>query len=57
CLPDTWHDLLTEIKDWISSTEEGLWLSCPTGKGKSAVARTITNWYHERGGLTSCFCF
>jgi hypothetical protein len=19
CLPDTWHDLLTEIKDWISS--------------------------------------
>ncbi|KAG2738209.1 hypothetical protein P692DRAFT_20759334, partial [Suillus brevipes Sb2] len=53
--------LLTEIEDWISSAEEGvpsvLWPSGPAYKGKSAVAQTITNWYHERGGLTSCFCF
>ncbi|KIK46465.1 hypothetical protein CY34DRAFT_75906, partial [Suillus luteus UH-Slu-Lm8-n1] len=53
--------LLTEIKDWISSTEEDapsvLWPSGPAGKGKSGVGHTITNQYHERGGLVSCFCF
>ncbi|KAG1800887.1 uncharacterized protein HD556DRAFT_967441 [Suillus plorans] len=61
CLPNTRQDLLKDIQNWISSTEEGapriLWLSGTAGKGKSAVAHTIANWYIEHGGLGSCFCF
>ncbi|KAG2091228.1 uncharacterized protein F5147DRAFT_586425, partial [Suillus discolor] len=54
-------DLLKDIQSWISSTEEGapriLWLSGTAGKGKSAVAHTIANWYIENGGLGSFFYF
>ncbi|KAG1786452.1 uncharacterized protein HD556DRAFT_1300145, partial [Suillus plorans] len=61
CLSNTRRDLLKDIQNWISSTEEGaprvLWLSGTAGKGKSAVAHTIANWYIENGGLGSCFCF
>ncbi|KAG2106680.1 uncharacterized protein F5147DRAFT_578452 [Suillus discolor] len=61
CLPNTRRDLLKDIQNWISSTEEGapciLWLSGTAGKGKSAVAHTIANWYIENSGLGSCFCF
>jgi hypothetical protein len=61
CLPNTRQDLLKDIQNWISSTEEGtpwvLWLSGTAGKGKTAVAHTITNWYIKNGGLGSCFCF
>jgi len=46
---------------WISGTEKGItcisWLSRAAAKGKSATAHTIANWYIERGGLVSCFCF
>ncbi|KAG2031643.1 hypothetical protein BDR03DRAFT_1028823, partial [Suillus americanus] len=52
---------LKDIQNWISSTEECapqvLWLSGTAGKGKSAVAHTIANWYIENGGIGSCFCF
>jgi ABC-type dipeptide/oligopeptide/nickel transport system ATPase subunit len=34
-----------------------LWLSGMAGKGKSAIAHTIANWSHERGGMRACFCF
>jgi hypothetical protein len=34
-----------------------MWLSGPAGKGKSAIAHTIANWFNETGGLGSCFCF
>ncbi|KAG2337953.1 WD40 repeat-like protein [Suillus weaverae] len=61
CLPNTRQDLLKDIQNWISSTEEGapriLWLSGTAGKGKSAVAHTIANWYITHGGLGACFCF
>jgi hypothetical protein len=61
CLPNTQQDLLKDIQNWISSTEEGtpwvLWLSGTAGKGKTAVAHTIANWYIKNGGLGSCFCF
>ncbi|KAG2747646.1 hypothetical protein P692DRAFT_20736775, partial [Suillus brevipes Sb2] len=61
CLPNTRQDLLKDIQNWISSTEEGapriFWLSGTAGKGKSAVAHTIANWYIDQGGLGSCFCF
>ncbi|KAG2737766.1 hypothetical protein P692DRAFT_20646110, partial [Suillus brevipes Sb2] len=61
CLPGTREDILSEIKCWIRSTGEDvqrvLWLSGTAGKGKSAIAHTIANWSHERGGMQACFCF
>ncbi|KAG2150683.1 uncharacterized protein EDB93DRAFT_329266 [Suillus bovinus] len=61
CLPNTRKDILSDIQNWISSTEEGapcvFWLSGTAGKGKSAIAHTIAKWYIENGGLGSCFCF
>ena len=33
------------------------WLSGTAGKGKSAIAHTIANWFDERGGPVACFCF
>jgi len=61
CLPNTWQDILKDIQNWIGSTEEGaprvLQLSGTAGRGKSAVAHTIANWYIENGGIGSCFCF
>ncbi|KAG1794911.1 uncharacterized protein HD556DRAFT_410835 [Suillus plorans] len=54
CLSGTREYILSEIKCWIRSTGEDvprvLWLSGTAGKGKSAIAHTIANWSHERGG-------
>ncbi|KIK33501.1 hypothetical protein CY34DRAFT_701190, partial [Suillus luteus UH-Slu-Lm8-n1] len=61
CLPSTRDDILSEIKLWICSTGQDvqhvLWLSGTAGKGKSAIAHTIANWFNEQGGLGACFCF
>jgi len=61
CLPGTREGLLSEIKDWIDNSGEDvpgvLWLSGTAGKGKSAIAHTIANWFLERGGPGACFCF
>jgi len=52
---------MSEIKDWINGTGEDaqqiFWLSGTAGKGKSAIAHTIANWFDERGGPVACFCF
>jgi hypothetical protein len=62
CLPGTRTDTLSRITNWISSSEDSvprvMWLSGLAGKGKSAIAHTIVNWFSEKtGGLGSCFCF
>ncbi|KAG2753294.1 WD40 repeat-like protein [Suillus brevipes Sb2] len=61
CLPGTREEILSDIKCWIRSTGEDepriLLLSGTAGKGKSAIAHTIANWSHERGGMRACFCF
>jgi hypothetical protein len=61
CLPGTREDILKEIKDWVDETGEDVkrvfWLSGTAGKGKSAIAHTIANWFDERGGPGACFCF
>jgi len=61
CLPGTREGILSEIKDWIDKTgedvEQVFWLSGTAGKGKSAIAHTIANWFDERGGPGACFCF
>ncbi|KAG2349201.1 hypothetical protein BDR05DRAFT_408106, partial [Suillus weaverae] len=61
CLPGTRTDILSRITEWINDSgdtaQRVLWLSGPAGKGKSAVAHTIANWFNDLGGLGSCFCF
>ncbi|KAJ8587653.1 hypothetical protein M405DRAFT_934610, partial [Rhizopogon salebrosus TDB-379] len=61
CLPGTREDILKEIKDWVDETGKDVkrvfWLSGTAGKGKSAIAHTIANWFDERGGSGACFCF
>jgi hypothetical protein len=61
CLQGTRTEILSEITDWVNSTAEDvprvLWLSGPAGKGKSAIAHTIANWFSDAGGLGSCYCF
>ncbi|KAG2749803.1 WD40 repeat-like protein [Suillus brevipes Sb2] len=61
CLTGTREDILSEIKCWIRCTGEDvprvLWLFGTAGKCKSAIAHTIANWSHERGGMQACFCF
>ncbi|KIK36383.1 hypothetical protein CY34DRAFT_811336, partial [Suillus luteus UH-Slu-Lm8-n1] len=61
CLQGTRTKILSEITDWVNSTGDDvprvLWLSGPAGKGKSAIAHTIANWFSDAGGLGSCYCF
>ncbi|KAG2347247.1 hypothetical protein BDR05DRAFT_722495, partial [Suillus weaverae] len=61
CLPGTRTDMLSQITEWINdggdTAQRVLWLSGPAGKGKSAIAHTIANWFNDLGGLGSCFCF
>jgi hypothetical protein len=61
CLSGTRTDVLSQITNWINSGGDSvprvMWLSGPAGKGKSAIAHTIANWFNETGGLGSCFCF
>ncbi|KAG1887429.1 uncharacterized protein F5891DRAFT_1199979 [Suillus fuscotomentosus] len=61
CLQGTRTGILSQITDWINGSGDAaqrvLWLSGPAGKGKSAIAHTIANWFKESGGLGSCFCF
>ncbi|KAG2343552.1 WD40 repeat-like protein [Suillus weaverae] len=61
CLPGTRTEIISEIMDWVNSTGDDvqrvLWLSGPAGKGKSAIAHTIANWFNDVGGLGSCYCF
>jgi len=50
-----------DIIDWINKSEPDtprvLWLHGQAGKGKSAIAHTIANWFEPLGALGSCFCF
>ncbi|KAG1880417.1 hypothetical protein C8R48DRAFT_795856 [Suillus tomentosus] len=61
CLLGTRTNILSQITEWINSSGDSvprvMWLSGPAGKGKSAIAHTIANWFEETGGIGSCFCF
>ncbi|KAJ8590456.1 hypothetical protein M405DRAFT_881021 [Rhizopogon salebrosus TDB-379] len=61
CLIGTRKDIVSEIQSWIGSTGAGVprvtWLSGTAGKGKSAIAHTIADWYKESRGLGACHYF
>ncbi|KIO07954.1 hypothetical protein M404DRAFT_378001 [Pisolithus tinctorius Marx 270] len=61
CLDGTRTEILTEIVSWIHNTNEDapriFWLYGQAGRGKSAIAHTISLWLKDTGGFGSCFCF
>ncbi|KAG6330072.1 hypothetical protein ID866_9017 [Astraeus odoratus] len=61
CLDNTRISLLGDIINWVHNAngenQHVLWLHGQAGKGKSAVAHTIANWFKDLGELGSCFCF
>jgi len=61
CLDGTRTEILTEILDWMNSTDPAtppiLWLHGQAGRGKSAIAHTIALQAQNLGVLGSCFCF
>ena len=61
CLNGTRTEILTEIVDWICTTNASapriFWLHGQAGKGKSAIAHTIALQARNLGILGSCFCF
>ena len=61
CLDGTRIKVLKEIVDWINNTDPAaprvFWLHGQAGKGKYAIAHTITLQAKNLGVLGSCFCF
>ncbi|KAL8349140.1 hypothetical protein RB601_002033 [Gaeumannomyces tritici] len=60
CLPTTRTDLLHGIQQWADDRTDDrciYWLSGMAGTGKSTVARTIANIYHDQGELGASFFF
>ncbi|KAL4073021.1 WD40-repeat-containing domain protein [Scleroderma yunnanense] len=61
CLEGTRIQILNEIVDWVESCGPEVprifWLHGNAGKGKSAIAHTISVQYENMGRLGSCFCF
>ncbi|KIK10568.1 hypothetical protein PISMIDRAFT_20272 [Pisolithus microcarpus 441] len=61
CLDGTMLEILKEITNWIMDCDDKtpriLWLYGQAGRGKSAIAHTITLWAQDLGVFGSCFCF
>ncbi|KIN98511.1 hypothetical protein M404DRAFT_1005182 [Pisolithus tinctorius Marx 270] len=61
CLDNTRTEVLAEIINWVQDASEHIprifWLYGQGGKGKSAIAHTVVQWFQDAGGLVSCFCF
>jgi len=62
CLPGTRIALLGELMDWINSPDGEdtpcvLFFSAAAGFGKSAIAHTIAQYFHNLGRLGSSYCF
>ena len=61
CLDGTRTGILAEITDWINSkdttTPPIFWLYGEAGRGKLAIAHTISLHAQNIGVLGSCFCF
>ena len=61
CLDGTRTEILNEVFDWINDADPAVphifWLHGQAGKGKSAIAHTISLQAQNLGVLGSCFCF
>ncbi|KDR71817.1 hypothetical protein GALMADRAFT_159216 [Galerina marginata CBS 339.88] len=63
CHPKTRVAILERITGWIESLEAHtvdrliMWLHGPAGTGKTAIAQTLAELFHERGILLAAFFF
>ncbi|EIW78906.1 hypothetical protein CONPUDRAFT_166775, partial [Coniophora puteana RWD-64-598 SS2] len=58
CLPGTRGDLLDTLRTTIRTTNKKIiWLSGESGSGKSAVAHTLAQEFHNNGALAASFFF
>jgi len=60
CLPATRHDVLSFIINWVtqpSGKTQLLWMHGLAGIGKSTVATTVANYFHDLGRLGAFLFF
>jgi len=59
CQDETRQAVLTQITTWFQKDDSHpvCWLNGPAGSGKSAIARTIADFYDRRNELASSFFF
>ncbi|KAF5672301.1 vegetative incompatibility het-E-1 [Fusarium heterosporum] len=59
CLSHTRSELLQDIAEWASSTDDKciFWLNGIAGTGKSTIARTVARSFYDRGILGASFFF
>jgi len=61
CLPGTRVDILSEIENWVRTTDPNvprvLWINGAAGTGKSAIAHTIALMFDKKRELGSFLCF
>ncbi|KAL3461202.1 hypothetical protein BJX64DRAFT_289578 [Aspergillus heterothallicus] len=59
CHPETRHDLLQEIYDWVDDPtgKSVFWLQGMAGTGKSTISRTVAQHFVEREDLVATFFF
>jgi hypothetical protein len=60
CLPATRHDVLSFIINWVtqpSGQTQVLWLYGRAGAGKSTIATTVANYFHDLGRLGAFLFF
>ena len=60
CLPSTCHDVLSFIIDWATQPSgkiQILWMHGVAGVGKSTIATTVANYFHDLGRLGAFLFF
>lgn len=60
CLPSTRQEILQFVTDWVtspSSSQNILWLYGMAGSGKSALATSISSYFHDLGRLAAFLFF
>src|SRR6266536_3449036 len=59
CLADTRVDLLSQLMAWGNNPRDKciFWLSGMAGTGKSTIARTVAQTFHDQGRLGASFFF
>ncbi|KAJ6622723.1 hypothetical protein B0H10DRAFT_2012543, partial [Mycena sp. CBHHK59/15] len=57
CHPDTRIAVQNLLLSWADDVPSSMWLYGPAGAGKSAIAQTMAETWHEQGKLAAAFFF